>query len=66
MRMPESPLMSEWALFILFTDLYSRSLLTMSDDEFFGPRNFLQVPEIISMSAVLKVSDILSMFNGPY
>ena len=39
----------------LFSDLYNRLLLTMSDDEFFGETNIIPLPSILKISSFAKV-----------
>lgn len=48
-------LASDWATLILLSELYSRCLLTLGDDEFFDPkRNPLTLDEVVGLSGVLR------------
>lgn len=46
---------AEWSTLILLSELYSRCLLTLGDDEFFDPaRSPLSLDEVVGLSGVLK------------
>lgn len=50
----QSQFTTEWPLLILLSELYSRCLLTMGDDEFHSTRNPLSIDEVIGLSSLLR------------
>lgn len=45
---------NDWPSLILLTELYSRCLLTLGDDEFYSPKNPLTLDEVVGLSSMLR------------
>jgi ubiquitin-protein ligase E3 C len=44
----------DWAALLLLSDIYSLHLITTDDDEFYGPKNPIQIRDLVPLSAILK------------
>ncbi|SCZ97871.1 BZ3500_MvSof-1268-A1-R1_Chr3-3g06425 [Microbotryum saponariae] len=44
----------DWTVLVLLSELYSRCLHTMGDDEFYSTRNPLSLDEVVGLSAMLR------------
>ncbi|KDE07226.1 hypothetical protein MVLG_02449 [Microbotryum lychnidis-dioicae p1A1 Lamole] len=44
----------DWTVLVLLSELYSRCLQTMGDDEFYSTRNPLSLDEVVGLSAMLR------------
>lgn len=53
-RLSDPALESEWPVFILLAELYSRCLMTLGDDEFYSAKNPLTLDEVIGLSSLWR------------
>ncbi|TPX33541.1 hypothetical protein SeMB42_g07460 [Synchytrium endobioticum] len=56
---------SSWVILAFVCELYSRMLLTMGDDEFFGEKTPLKLSAVVSLSRILKTVTFGLYWNDP-